>query len=183
MARNERFENKILAAMGAFPSALEALDRSDFASDDEYIEACIDYDLAHNDPQRATLRRQYARLLNEQKEQEADAAQAARLDAIRGGTRLTDGEAAEIECAAALETVDAIRAGKVEAADFTAAKAKAVDRLTAAAINRKASGEYLNQMLREDYERSRGIDEQTAQRMSQETITSLTGGNTGNNAY
>lgn len=169
--------------MGAYPSALEALNRSDYATDAEFIEACVSYDLEHNDPQRAALRRQYARLVNEQKEQEADAAQAARLDSIRQNTRLTDAEEAEVERKATFATVDAVRAGDVEVADFTAAKAKAVDRLTAAAINRKASNEYLNQMLREDYESSRGIDDQTAQRMSQETITSLTGGNTGNNAY
>ena len=183
MVRDQRIENRIIAAMGSYPTALEALKRADFASDAEFVEACIDYDMQHNDPARAALRRQYTRAVNEMREKEADAAEAARLEEIRQNTRLTDEETAEIERTATIATVDALRAGKVAAEDFTRAKEKAVDKLTKEAIGRKSGSQFLNERFRADYRATRGISDDAAQQMSKETMEALTGGNSGGNAY
>ena len=185
MARDTRLEAKLAAAIGvgANPEAMEVVKRSDFNSDGEYIQALVDWDLAHNDPKRAELTRKYARILNEQREQEARAAKEARHKEIRDSMQLTPDEANEVELAATQATMNAVRDGKVDPRDFNRARGAAVERLEKQTLDRKAGNAIFNEEIRRMYQEQKDFTPEQEKRMSRETLTDLTGGNTGNNAY
>lgn len=185
MARDPRLEAKLAAAIGvgANPEAMEVVKRSDYSSDGEYIQALVDWDLAHNDPKRAELTRKYARLVNEQREKEAREKVEARHKEIRDSMQLTPDEANEVELAATRATMTAVRDGKVDPRDFNRTRAAAVKRLEEQTLDRKAGNAIFNEEIRRMYQEQKDFTPEQEKQMSRETLTDLTGGNTGNNAY
>lgn len=183
MARDERLERKFRAAMGAYPPALEALKRSEFNSDEEFIEACVDYDMQRNDPARAELRRKYARALNEMQEQAEEERKAARRAEIRENMKLTAEEAAEVDATATQAALKALQDGKLDIHDYPEARRKAIETLEKRTLDSKADGAFFNEQIREMYRATRDFDDKTAKEMSKQTLEDLTGGNAGSNQY
>lgn len=185
MAHDYRLEAKLAAAMGVGgnPAAMDVVKRSDFNSDGEYIQALVDWDIAHDDPKRADLTRKYTRILQEQREKEAAERIEARQKEIRENTKLTAAEAAQVEATATEAAIKALKDGKISYEDFPQARTEAIEKLEKRTLDSKASNAFLNEQLREMYRETRDFDDKTAKEMSKQTIGSLTGGNTGNNAY
>lgn len=185
MAHDYRLEAKLAAAMGVGgnPAALDVLKRSDFASDGEFIQACVDWELKHNDPARAELTRKYTRALHEQREQEAKAAQEAHAKEVYDNMTLTAAEAARVDAEATEATVNALKDGRISREDFPQARATAIEKLTERTRHNKTGQALFNEQIRQMIRDTKDFDAKTAKEMSKQTIRSLTGGNTGNNAY
>ena len=177
MTEKERIANRLRAAIGAdIPTAMQVINRTDYSSDDEYLDALARYEVEqqHND-KLIEARRKYARLLNEQREQEEFQKREEAFKEIHRDTKLTPEEAAQVEAQATISTADAVRQGKLSIEDVPQATARIKERLEKEAINRKAGNTFLNEMFRQEFRESRNLSEDALKRMSEETIEALTG--------
>lgn len=177
MARDTRLEAKLAAAIGvgANPEAMDVVKRADFSDDGSYIQALVDYELAHNDPKRAELTRKYARLVNEQREQEARAAKEARYKEIRESTKLTPDESNQVEFDATQATMQAVRDGRIDPRDFNRARAAAVERLEKKTLDRKAGNAIFNEEIRQMYAEQKSFTEEQEAQMSKDVKIGLMG--------
>ena len=185
MAHDRILEERLAAALGVGgnPAAMDVLKRSDFASDGEYIQACVDWEMKHNDPARAELTRKYTRALQEQREQEAARKQAEHEKEVYDNMKLTAAEAARVDATATEATVQALKDGRITHDDFTQARERAVEKLTERTLREKTGQALFNEQIREMYQATRDFDDKTEKEMSKEFMQTITGGNTGNNAY
>ena len=177
MARDTRLEAKLAAAIGvgANPEAMDVVKRADYSSDGEYIQALVNYELAHNDPKRAELTRKYARLVNEQREQEAREKAEARRKEIREGMKLTHDESNQVEFDATQATMQAVRDGKIDPRDFNRARAAAVKRLEEKTLDRKTDSVVFNEEIRRLYAEQKSFSEEQEAQMSKDVKIDLFG--------
>ena len=177
MARDTRLEAKLAAAIGVDgnPAAMDVVKRSDYSSDGEYIQALVDWDLAHNDPKRAELTRKYTKILQEQRELEAREKAEARRKEIRESMKLSTDEANQVELAATQATMNAVHDGKIDPRDFNRARADAVKRLEEKTLDRKTDSVVFNEEIRRMYAEQKAFSEAQEKQMSKDIKTDLFG--------
>ena len=171
---NDRFRASI---DGNRPSALEAIRREDYSTDDAYISALAqyEYESTHVDPRLAELRRKYSRIVYEENEAKRRAAQEAAYEKVRENTRLDYGEQEAVEKAAADEATRLLKAGRIEAKDLAKTAADLQKQMEDKAIRTKAGGAFFNQLMRQEYQAQKGITPEAEKRMAQDTKRDLMG--------
>ena len=177
MARDTRLEEKLAAAIGVGgnPAAMDVVKRSDFSTDAEYVQGLVDWELAHNDPERNELTRKYTMILQKQREQEAREKAEARRKEIREGMKLTPDEANEVELTATQATMDAVRDGKIDPRDFNRARAAAVKRLEEKTLDRKTDSVVFNEEIRRMYQEQKDFTPEQEAQMSKDVKVNLMG--------
>lgn len=178
VSQKQQLTDKFKASIDANrPTALEAIKRSDYKTDDEYINALAvyEYETTHVDPRLAELRRKYSRLVYEENEAKRKAEQEAEYERIREKTRLDYSEQEAVEKAAADEAARLYNAGKVEAKDIAKTAADLKKQMEDKAIRTKAGGTFFNQIIRQEYQAQKGITPEEEKRMSKEVKTALMG--------
>lgn len=183
MVNNKQLAERLLSAMGSYTPATEAIRRENFETDDAYLDAITDYELKMNDPKRAEIRRRYARELQQQREAEAAEVRAAKHAEITANVKLTPEERSRAAEAATAETLQALKDGKIGVDDYSRAFDARFKEIEARAIEEKAGQAIFNSEIREAYRATVGLTESEAAQMSRDTMLSVTGGNTGGNAY
>jgi hypothetical protein len=148
MATSETLD-KFAQRLGMAPSeTLDALHRSDFASDDAYLDACARRELEHSDP---TYRATRSRLEAQYRERQ-EAAQ--RLESerayqrIRTEIKLDDADTKRIDREAADLARRDLAAGKIPASALGETIAEYAAQLTERQKDRRAGSQLFNEMLR-----------------------------------
>lgn len=177
MAHDATLEARLAAALGVggYTEALDVVERSNYGSEAEYIQALVTYELEHSDPRRVALTQKYTKILQQQREAEAAREKEARNAEIRAATELDDMEKSKVAEAATMQVLQAVRDGKIAVADYSASYQAVYKELEEEAINRKAGATIFNNELHRMYNATQDFDDATAQQMSQDIISSLTG--------
>ena len=141
-------KEKVKAAFGFdLRSALDLVNRSDYDTDEQYLDACARAELERSSPEyRAARSRLKAEYHARQEEQERKA-QSENYKAIRSSVSLDSVDKHNIEEAAALARRD-LSANRIAASDLGATIEKYAAELTEKAKDSKASSALFNAMLR-----------------------------------
>lgn len=177
-SQKEQTADRMRAAMGANrKTALEAIRREDYATDDQYVDALAAYDYQREnvDPRLAELRRKYSRLVYEQNEAKRKAEQEAEYERVRESTRLDYTEQKTVEKAAADEATRLLKAGRIEAKDLAKTAADLQKQMEDKAIRTKAGSTFFNQLMRQEYQAQKGITPEEEKQMRKDLKTDLMG--------
>lgn len=130
------------------PSALDAVKRSDFDSDEAYLNAATLYEMERSNPEYQATRRRLAAELESRQEQEQRKAQDAAYKEIRAAVKLDYIEQREVDREAAELARRDLAAGKIGASDLGAAIASHAEKLTAQRLDTKAGNQLFNGIIR-----------------------------------
>lgn len=124
------------------PSALDAVKRSDFDSDEAYLNAATLYEMERSNPEYQATRRRLAAELESRQEQDAA------YKEIRAGVKLDYIEQKEVDREAAELARRDLAAGKIGVSDLGAAIASHAEKLTAQRLDTKAGNMLFNGIIR-----------------------------------
>lgn len=130
------------------PSALDAVNRANFSSEEAYLDAAVKYELDRSDPTYQNTRRRLAAELDERREHKEREAQAAAYNEIRSGVKLNDFEQRQIDTQAAEMAHNDLAVGKIVASELGATISLHAEELTKKHLDTKASNILFNDILR-----------------------------------
>jgi hypothetical protein len=142
--------NTVAARMGLTQqdAALDTLTRSNYASDDAYIDACVAFELKRSDPEYRATRSRIAAQYRERQEAAQKAESEAAYRQIRSNVELDHLTTRQIDQEAAEMARRDLAAGRIFASDMGKAIEKYAAQLVERAKDSKASGQLFNSMLR-----------------------------------
>lgn len=140
---------KAAAALGLDqPSVFDTINRGKFATDEQYIDACVEEAQKRSDPTYQAARRKVARELRERQEQEQLARREAEYKRIRSGVQLDSVDQREIDAKAAELAKRDLGAGRISASGLGSKIAEYAEQLTEEYKDTRANNQLFNDMLR-----------------------------------
>ena len=147
--------NRLGFDLPAQKDALEIVQRSDFRTDDEFLDACAKYAMQFDDARFREVRNDLARKYYDQRQAELDAENVRIEQEIRANTRLSVDERQEIETRAAANAAADMRNGKIQPNEYRRTVAKYTDDMCKAQLNHKVECAFMSDMIRRERDRNR----------------------------
>lgn len=145
----ESVKEKAKAALGLdLSSALDLVSRSDYDSDEAYLDAATKAELERSNPEYRSIRSRLKAELRQRTEQEERKAQGEAYKAIRASVSLDSVDQKNIDTEAADLARRDLAANRIAASDLGKAIEKYAEELTEKAKDSKASNALFNAMLR-----------------------------------
>lgn len=145
----ESVKEKAKAAFGLdMPSALDVVARGDFATDEQYLDACTRAELERGSAEFRSVRSRLKAEYRARQEEEQRQAQAENYKAIRANIGLDGVDKRSIDMEAANLARRDLAANRIAASDLGKAIEKYAEELTEKAKDSKASNALFNAMLR-----------------------------------
>ena len=145
----ESVKEKAKAAFGLdMPSALDVVARGDFATDEQYLDACTRAELERGSAEFRSVRSRLKAEYRARQEEEQLQAQAENYKAIRANIGLDGVDKRSIDMEAANLARRDLAANRIAASDLGKAIEKYAEELTEKAKDSKASNALFNAMLR-----------------------------------
>ena len=146
---SESIGEKFAAKLGVNqPSPLDMVSRSDFASDEAYLDAVVIAQMKQNNPEYQAVRRKLQAEYQERQEKEQREAQAKRYQEIRSAVQLSQQDVREIDAAAADMARRDLAAGRIFASDLGATIERYAKDLTEKRKDTTAGNQLFNAILR-----------------------------------
>lgn len=139
-------------AMEAFgfnePSALDAVDRNKYGSEDAYIDACVKAEMERSNPEYRAVRSRLKAEYRQRQEEQQREAQSAAYQTIRASVGLDGADRRDIDQRATEMAHRDLAANRIAASELGAAIEKYAADLGEQRKNEKASAQLFNAMLR-----------------------------------
>ena len=130
------------------PSVLDTLDRAQFASDEEFLDAATKMTLERRNPEYAEIRRRLKRELEERREKETRAAQSEEYKRIRASVQLDGLDTRNIDTEAAELARRDLAAGRISASGLGKAIEQYAEQLAERRKDERARNAMMNQFFR-----------------------------------
>lgn len=128
--------------------ALDVLNRSDYANEEAYIDACVAYDMQRNSPEYRAIRREVESENRKRKEAAQAEAQAAAYKEIRASVALSGLDQREIDTKATEMARRDLAAGRIGTGDLGKTIERYAQKLGEERKDTLASNALFNKMLR-----------------------------------
>ena len=145
----ESIKERAKAAFGFdLPSALDVVERSNYATDEQYLDACTRYEMERSSPEYRAARSRLKAEYRQRTEEQERRAQAENYKAIRSSVSLDSIDQRNIDEKAADLARQDLAAGRIAASGLGDAIAKYAEKLGEERKTEKASAQMFNALMR-----------------------------------